>query len=726
MADPLDPTPDTAAMAEEAAKALNAQNQATNDVVQSMNTLNGVSSVARNMFSALNTTMNGYGLSLDKIGSLTDKQAAQFSILTTSIIGTRKAFDGLSGIDPGNIRTFLNQFEEFQTNLDNSPAFGTVKEKIKAVTDMLGSASAPIKDVKNAAQGGLDGLTKYARSFFEAADNGLRLQNVLIQLAGRTGNLGEIYKKAGDNLSDMNSIMAHQNAIISETVKATGLNEKTVEQYYTALGMVPKALSENITGLSSTAKSTNMLTATIQLATGTGRKYEEVISDLHTAFKDYGLVGEDALKFTNRFSDVSTSFGVELEDVRTNLLGAASAFKSFTDAGASAGKMSEGLSGIMNDYVGALKNTDMTGQDAMRVVKGMTDSIAGMSVAQKAFLSSQTGGPGGLMGAFQIEKDLREGKIYKVFDKVRQTMQKQFGKIVTLDEAANSPAAASQLQKQMLLLQKGPLGSMAKSDQDAYRILESMRAKQDGKSPADMGARGLDPNSLSKSIERGAAIESKSKTPVSVVNENVAAIRRAADVIALNVVQKGGTAGLGAKDFLGADTQEQINFREKLNTNMTRGSERAGALNEDFKTQGANSSPYVNRVGTATVDAVNDTRSMMDQIAGAVKAPMDTVKQMLDLSKFGDNGAADFKKDINNAQNIKQQFNQEYENSQVNKIDNNAVLNNASQVKNIKKPAPAPEVFVTNEDSSSGRFKVNVKVDVVEENGQSRSITPAN
>ena len=80
------------------------------------------------------------------------------------------------------------------------------------------------------------------------------------------------------------------------------------------------------------------------------------------------------------------------------------------------------MSGIMNDYVGALQNTGMTGQHAMEVVKGMTDSIAGMSVAQKAFLSSQTGGPGGLMGAFQIEKDLREGKIDKVFDKVRQTM----------------------------------------------------------------------------------------------------------------------------------------------------------------------------------------------------------------------------------------------------------------------------------------------------------------
>lgn len=756
-------TPDMTAAAqsaEEAAVALNTLQQSANNAHESINSLNSATSFARDMFSKFETALNGYNMSLKNVGTLTDQQAAQFGFLTSSIIGARKAFDGLGTIDTGNLRTVKDQIEELKHTISNSPMFDTVSKQVNAFTASLTNLGLPANEVKKAAIEGMVGLSKYAESFLESADNGLRLQNVMIQLAARTGTLGDIYRKAGEDLGDINSLLAQQNAIIAETVRATGLNEKQVESYYAALGTVPRALEENITGLAGANSSTNMLTATIKLATGTGQKYEEVIGDLRSAFKEYGMVGETALTFTARFSEISNKFGIELEDVRTHLMGAASAFKTFADAGTAAGRMSESLAGIMNDYVGELKNSGMSGEHASKVIKDMTDSVAGLSVAQKAFLSAQTGGQGGLMGAFQIEKMMREGKIDEVFDKVRNSMQKQFGKIVTLDEAASSPAAASQLQKQMLILQRGPLGGMVKSDQDAYRLLETFRAKQEGRAAPDQGARGLDPQGMQHAIERGTSIEEKSYTQLTAINANIAAIRRAADIPSLGVVQKAGTASTGSSTFLGADSSAQMAMRSNLQMGMATASEHGGAMATDYKSQIRGVAPInVDAMGTAAVDAVNSFQDWFKQIPTSLRAPLDTLKQAV---MSGDKGAvesqiASMEKDIKEKRTaaakmskeekqkalaaaqaeedaikgMRQWFEQYGTNPAGIPINPAAAVGAAPKLQPSPKKSgtasssnlPTPEVYVT-EDGATGRIKVQVNVKVLEDGGQGKSITP--
>lgn len=720
-----DPTiPDMTAStqsAEEAALAMTSLKDAANGAQDSIQGLNIAYDAANRMFTGLSSVMSGYSFSLKNIGELTDQQTAQVALLTTGMLGARRAFEGLNGVDMGNMRTFKDQFTELSATVSSSPflnAAGQAQTLINALNDM----GAPAQDVKKAAEGGVKTLVSYGSAFFESADNALRLQNALIQLSAKTGSLSTLYSKASDDLSGMNSIMAQQNAIIAETVKATGLNERQVESYFAALGTVPKAMESTVSSLDSMTGGTNMLTATIKLATGDGRKYEDVITDLHTAFKEYGVVGEDALKFTQRFTDISSTFGIELDDVRTNLMGATNSFKSFADAGASASRMSESLSGIMNDYIDGLQKSGMTGERSIRVVKDMTDSIAGLGVAQKAFLSGQTGGPGGLMGAFQIEKMMKEGKIDEVFDKVRQTMQKQFGKIVTLDEASQSQAAASQLQKQMLLLQKGPLGSMVKSDQDAYRLLETFRAKQDGRQPADMGIKGLSTQSTQQAIDRGTSIQEKSFTQLSAINANIAAMRRAADVPNLGIVQKSGAASSGAPDFLGPDSPNQMLLRKSLTDGMANAAAKGGELSKTYKDQSQGNTPLDDMSGVSPVDAINDFTKWFSQASTMATAPFDTMKQTFNITE---------------SISLPEQKNNLIKDIQERRSNSGATVGaaaaqSAAKVQSMQPAQTAttgasstltPEVRVT-EEGASGRMKVLVNVQVVENGGQGKSITP--
>lgn len=630
MAEPTDPpqTPDftgTAEGADQAAASLDRLASSSDAAKSSLGAMETVSDGMRVVFGTLNDQVKAFGFSMENMGSLTEQQTAQFGLLATAVVGARKAFDGLG--ETRGFSTFTDQFKDLQQVIQNSPMFSTAEGQVKALSDALVKMGAPVQAVAEAAKGGMKAIASYGQAFLTSADSALRLQNIYIQLAAKTGALGNVYKKAGEDLGDLNSLLSAQNKAVSEAATATGISAKDVENFYVTLGQVPKALESTITNADGMSGSMSMLTATIKLAHGTGRDYNEVVKDLHESFTQYGMVGEQALTFTQRFSEISNNFGVELSEVRRELMSTAGAFKNMTDAGDGAAKMSEAVSGLMNDYVGALKNTGMTGTHAMETVRGLTEGMSRLSVAQKAFLSAQSGGAGGLMGAFQIEKMLKEGKIDEVFDKVRGTMQKQFGKIVTLEEASKSPQAASQLEKQMLLLQKGPLGSMVKSDQDAYRLLDAFRAKQEGRAPADKGIGGLDSGGLKNAINAGTEFEKKSYSVLTEMNKHLEALQRAATTSNLNIAQKTGTAGTGARAFLGADTEAQNKMRAGLTGTMAYAGQKSGETTQDYNAVMQGTAPLVDRSGEAAVDAMKNIQGWFSRIPDSLASVRDGLKQ---------------------------------------------------------------------------------------------------
>lgn len=409
--------------------------------------------------------LNRFGDTLKRNGEITDKQTDKLGLFAVAINQVKSQNEAFTrGVD----------FSGFQSQMQSvlSRINGT-GEGLKRLASLTGAVQAAgeqewafIKRVKEAAS-----------ALAVNADNALRLEKGFLALAADTGNLGDVMAAAGGNMANMNDMMAAQGEVMKTTQTATKLSEKEIQEHYAALLKLPGAYQEVVRIGSDANDNVSLLTATIQAAHGTHRSYNEILRDMATAYTNYGLKGEDALKFTVRMTEVANNNNVQFDILHNQLTTIASSFRGVADANGIANeKMADGAASIMNNLIPGLKATGATAEQSAEMITKMTSQIGNMNIAQKAFLSAQTGGPGGLMGAFQIDKMLREGDIEGVFKKVQDQMQRQLGSIVTLDEASKSPAAAAQLARQTAMLRQGPLGAMVKSDQDAYRMLEAMKS----------------------------------------------------------------------------------------------------------------------------------------------------------------------------------------------------------------------------------------------------------
>jgi hypothetical protein len=242
------------------------------------------------------------------------------------------------------------------------------------------------------------------------------------------------------------------------------------------------------------------------VAAGTGQTFEQVMEDLTFSFETMGVKGEPALEFAARMQNASQAMGIPLKFVKQYAEEAASAFTLFADDTKAAAEMGQSAINIMGRLGPALQQSGLGPKAIGDIVKGVTDGIARMDTAQKAFLSAQTGGPGGLQGAFQIDQMLAEGKIDQVFDKVKQNMmQKLGGPIVTRAEAAVSPEAAAQFQKQIMFMMSPAMGGLAKDQASAVKLLEAMVS---GKAEAPEALQDKD-KALRDALDRGTKLQDR-------------------------------------------------------------------------------------------------------------------------------------------------------------------------------------------------------------------------
>lgn len=607
-----------------------------NDVAQrtqsNLNGLNRFADMTQSIFSRIDSEIKKVGVSLNVSGSLTSRQTEQFSLLSTAVLGSRVAFEGLGGINSSGLNTFTGQVNDLFSILSSK---GTAPELVASAAikmkNSLLSMGAPTNDVNKAFGSGVEVLTAYARHFLNSADNALRLQNAVIGLAGRTGELNEVFRLSGPNLNNINALLEKHSKIMSDAAMATGAPIKQVEAYYGQLGTIPGALSSIVGSSGNADKSLSMLTATMKVAAGTGRSVEEVTQDMRTAFRDYGITGESAIKFSTRISEVTNNLGIELDVVKAALTDTANTFKMFAGTQEQAARMSEGFAKTLNSYSQALMSTGMNGNQAVDVIQNMTKQIGNLSIAQKSFLSSQTGGPGGLMGAFQIDKMMREGKVDEVFEKVRQQMMKQFGTLVTVDEAAKSPAAAAQMTRQMQMLKQGPLGQFARNDVEAERILEGFKARNEGR----VSEKGLSDKIVQESMDKGTSIQEKSFTVLNEINANLEGIRMNANIGNLGMAQKSLTAGMGVGS-VGGLSLPQIENKTNLKNAMKSGavmneSDRSSSLNNTVVTGELKSS-----IGKDAVKAVGGVQNTIKNIGSAIKAPIEVMKDTFSSERMPD------------------------------------------------------------------------------------------
>lgn len=629
MADSVNPVPpeaagDIASVGDAAQKAASDITNMSETMVNSRESFSGMASTmlgVNNMFSQLGSSMRGFGVSLKEIGSLTAQQKEQFTLVSAAVVGARVSFEGLANVDHTGISTFTGQLQELMSTLKNE---GPLTSKaIEGLTSLSKSAGASDSAIAQAAKGGVAGLSALAQSMLTAADNGLRLQNAVLQMAGATGNLDEAFKLAGPNLENMNALLSKHQDVITQAGAATGLPTAQIEKYYAQLGAIPQSLGSLVKGSGDANSSVNMLAATMKVATGTGRNFSDVVDDLKIAFKEYGLVGEDALKFSAQMSKVANNLGVEMNVVKSALSGTADTFKMFATSQKDATAMASGFANMLNTYAAALEHTGFSGTQAVEVVKSMIGQMGNLNIAQKSFLSAQSGGAGGLMGGFQIERMMREDPA-KVMKMIQDQLRKTSGPVVTHEQAEQSEGAARQYQKQLLMLQQGPFGSLAKGPQEAERLLAALGDMEKG-GGAGAAAKALSPDVVQDSMKQGTAIQEKSYTVLTEINQGIAALRGETNIGALGMMQKGMAAGTGAGVGEGDSSKIGAHLRDRMRAGGEMNAEQASAsLAASYKQK-----ELINTSGRSAATAINgliDTFSK-DTMVAAIKQPLDVLKK---------------------------------------------------------------------------------------------------
>lgn len=591
---------------------MQAQAAATDNATKSTSLFGDMLEGVQAKFSGFFDKIKGLNSEMDKNNQMTLASATTFGILANNLVGVKSAFDGLDRVDTKGLNTISDQIKGISGLLEGSIISDQIEAlKKKNITPNTAGYADAVQKIKEGAIEIVGAFTRQATQAAESASSFQKLENAYIQLSAQSGDLGGVWDKAGKDLTNLNNVIGQQDKVITDAAGAANMTKDAMAKYYAVLGEVPQALNTLVESTDKAGGSTSMLVATTQLAVGTGRSYTDVIKDIKTAYDDYNLTGERALQFTARISEISGKYGIELENVRSTITRTADSFKMFGNEG-------EGAAHIMNEYIGAFEKTELSGSASLELIENITSGIKNLSITQKAFLSAQTGGPGGLLGGFQIEQELRAGKMDEVLDKVRETMKKQIGgNILGLDDV-KTQADAAQFQKQVMVLQNGPLGQFAKDPASAYRILEGFRNKDLGIGNKE----NLSDTIVKDTMIKGQDISAQSNTILQGILHTADAIRTAAEATNQNLSQLAFTQGVGMAI---PDRDVQTTMRTNLRENRQGEENAAGArlkINED-------------QMGTDALDAMHKFTDIFKQLPAAAKAPLEAVKEI-----YQNNGAA--------------------------------------------------------------------------------------
>ena len=627
MADPTNPTltvpAEIAAQGPAAVDAYTNIANASKNLADTQRSNLGVMDLVNKAFSVMHDVAKGPGVSLDNLSALTDQQIEKFGDLATATIAARESFAGFAGVDYSGVANFGDHLQNIKEALDSG---GTAAmTAAKAVDDMATkylSAGVKTETINKAKKAGINiskallgTLTAEGQGIIQHADNMNRARVAYIQMAGKTGELGDVIKSAGKDFKDLDTIMERQKETIHAVGQATGLTDAQTEKWYNQLGLIPGALNSNVNIIDKTGKRMSMLTAVIQIQAGTGREQADIMQDLKVAFKDYGLEGEKAALFSVRMSDVSTRLKAPIEDVTTALRGSADAFKMFATGQESASKSAESLAVTLNKYGKALESTGLSASQSVEAVGQVFAQVSHLSLGQQAFISQQSGGPGGLMGAAREQLKTPGEQV----EDAMSTLKRQFGTIMTVKDAAQSEAAASQWVKQTAMLQT-LLGPLAKDQQSANRLLEAMKNRGEGQKGAI--AQALKPTAVQDAAKRGEALQAKSNTILSDISHTLDAMRNIADISAGRQM---GRISAGATPMVRGEAEGTL--ATHLANRARAAQARSGAMTAET-TKGLTTGKVKETTGMDLASDVHTTLSSAQDVLTTGRAIWDTAKGM--------------------------------------------------------------------------------------------------
>jgi len=382
------------------------------------------------------------------------------------IIGTSAVVRGLTGIVGAAVPATASML--------------LLGESAKDSTGSIAKSAANIKLLTGAIPGlgeVLGGLTEGFFQNWEAvrdAENGLR------RMLAASGDFNSVFGKSTDITDNLGTSLQQYYTYLYDVGNRTGETTDQVAKYQNELGKITSAYTTMVD--LEPNKPVQLLDAAIRTAKGTGHGFNEVFKVMNDQFRRFGQVGKEPLGLFAQMHYAAQNLGIRLEFLTQNVDTISNSFRAYGD-------MTQGALKLTEHFYDAFKGVEGLGPETIQnIIKGVSGSIEQLNVAQKAFLSAQTGGAGGLRGAYEIEMKLKEGNIQEVYGLMEQALKQQFGgRITTLEEGAQSDTAAAELTREVAFLRQGPFGAMVKNDAEAYRLLESFKAGEtpEGISPKE-------------------------------------------------------------------------------------------------------------------------------------------------------------------------------------------------------------------------------------------------
>lgn len=397
---------------------------------------------------------------------------------------------------------------------------------------------------------GDEDVKKYA-AYIDANQN---LRRGMVMLAATTGNLSEMIGNVGSNLSGLDDRAESFTTMVTTIADATNMSTEEVAEFSKQLMSMPGALDNMNKTTAIAGEQMHLLTAALRFAAGSGQDSKVVVGELSKMYDNFGTSGEEALKTMNRLKEASNATHLPISTMSEAVFG-------MSESMSMLGNNTDGIINIFAKLAPALQRVGVAPAKIFEMTKQITAGIQEMGTAQKAFLSSSTGGPGGLQGAFQVDLLLRQGKTDEVFDKIQKNLRQRMGggSIVTLEQAGQSSQAAAQYQKQLSFMTSKSMGGMAKDEASASRMLEAM-AKGDMKefSSSISGNNSEDRNAgLKKTLDIGNKLQQDGNSSLQSMSKNVEAMAGRQAI---------GLGGL-TRNLIGSESENGKEYSDKANRN---------------------------------------------------------------------------------------------------------------------------------------------------------------
>lgn len=312
----------------------------------------------------------------------------------------------------------------------------------------------------------IKGLTTGFDNFLKSADKTVNLERNLLAIAAASGDLNSFLDATGEALKNITTETASFTTATQAVAEATGLLPSTVQAYATDAARIPGTLKNWITTQDGLSTSMSQLEAQIKLASAFGMQHSEVVNQLDTAYRDFGLTGVKALEFVSNMASAAQDLQMPMDMVQRYTMDAGRSFKMFGDN-------TEGALRILSRMRGALRDSNLGPEAIAELTRGMTEGLRNMNLAQASLVSAMSGGPGGIVGGLRVQQMMEEGKTGDVMSMMEQAFKRiAGGPIITRQQAIESPELAGQFVKQVEML-KSVFG-MATTEQQASRIIDAM------------------------------------------------------------------------------------------------------------------------------------------------------------------------------------------------------------------------------------------------------------